>query len=725
MKKILLAFGLMCAATFAQAQYYSVTATNIGFNPGNLHLEQEQPPAFMTGNYSGYTQIMSTGASTWSASQNIPFSFEFNGTPVTSYSVAPSGVLSFSTVSNPAPSDNNIALPTSQIPDNSICAWGVNVSGGNDGVVVKTFGEAPRRQHWIIWASASFPTMGATGWTNWGIVLEESTNHIYVVDLRTYDGNGGNVSLTVGVQIDSNEAYQLGASPNVESNTTATGGSNAFPDDNTYYLFGQGSQPNAELDNISISTPYYLEVNQAATISGLIVNHGSSAVTSAQITYTAGSANVTDNLTGLNIAPGTSYEYSLPTDWTPTVSGAETIETTVDQSNGNNESITANNTFAKEVLVVPGIVPRKPLLEQFTSSTCAPCLPGNANVLSVMSSYTGEFSKVNYQMSWPGSGDPYFTLEGQDRRTFYGVNSVPSMHTDGSAGLNSQSYTSTMFEDAQDVPSFVNLVLEGSVVPMVSYEIVNGELEETERIYKVTASAEINPIIEMPSGLRTFLVVNEDLTYDNVKTNGETEFHDVMKKMLPNSSGVMLGTIAANATFTVEEDYTFAEEYRLPNDAGDPINHSIEHSVEEWNDLRLVAWVQDPNTGEVWQSENLKLEVAEEESNVTTDTVDGVVIITVDGVDYESVGGKLYPQGTEDVFASNVSVFPNPANNVLNISGASSNAVVTMFDMTGRMVMNQPLNNNGINVGELPAGIYNMVVIDNDKQANKRVSIVH
>jgi hypothetical protein len=40
----------------------------------------------------------------------------------------------------------------------------------------------------------------------------------------------------------------------------------------------------------------------------------------------------------------------------------------------------------------------------------------------------------------------------------------------------------------------------------------------------------------------------------------------------------------------------------LPNNAGDPINHAIEHSVENFDNLFVVWWIQNMKTKEVTQA---------------------------------------------------------------------------------------------------------------------------
>tara|TARA_R110002096_G_scaffold426165_3_gene635559 strand:- start:29146 stop:29658 length:513 start_codon:yes stop_codon:yes gene_type:complete len=145
----------------ANAQYYVNTYNPAGQNPGDLNNDPEQPLAFLNGNSLGYTAVLTatTNNLRWSGNQTIPFTFNFNGNPVTQYKVSSSGVLTFTTSAVAVPSyGNNTALPSASIPDNSICIWGLQQSGANDEIGSKTFGTAPNRQHWIDFLSYSSPS---------------------------------------------------------------------------------------------------------------------------------------------------------------------------------------------------------------------------------------------------------------------------------------------------------------------------------------------------------------------------------------------------------------------------------------------------------------------------------------------------------------------------------------------------------------------------------------
>ncbi len=188
-------------------------------------------------------------------------------------------------------------------------------------------------------------------------------------------------------------------------------------------------------------------------------------------------------------------------------------------------------------------------------------------------------------MSWPGTGDPYYTAEGNTRRNFYAINSVPRLEVDGQWDGNSNSYTAALRDAAYNVPSFMEITSD--------YEVECNTVN-----LDVTVKA-----LQSFSGTNVLHVaIFEHLTYNNVKSNGETEFLNVMKKMLPDAGGTNLGAINNGDSLTFSFTHTFPGNYRLPANANSPINNSTEHSVEEFFDLGIVAWVQNTGTRDVHQS---------------------------------------------------------------------------------------------------------------------------
>lgn len=74
-------------------------------------------------------------------------------------------------------------------------------------------------------------------------------------------------------------------------------------------------------------------------------------------------------------------------------------------------------------------------------------------------------------------------------------------------------------------------------------------------------------------------------------------------------------------------------------------------------------------------------------------------------------------------------IFPNPANNLLNVqlqSSETSNSTATIFDNTGRLVLSQPLStqNERIDISHIPAGIYFVKIQSKNTQQVERLVIV-
>ena len=316
MKKLLLTATLSCAVVLGFSQYYYVSSINAGTNPGGLNNDPEESLAYQTGQGTGWAEVLNTQpGAVWSTAKTIPFTFNFNGTNYTQFKASSTGVLTFTSSPGAAPSSVNAALPSALVPDNSICAWGLDISGAggnaNDAVMSKTFGSAPNRQFWVTWASATDPTQTGNQYLYWSIVFEETSNKIYLVDQRTYVG-ANNVSMTLGVQINAGTAFQVSGSPNVTSYTTGTAGSANTPSDNTYYTFIQGAQPANDAAMTAV-TPMgmdaFVQAGSTIYIGGTILNLGSAPITSVDLKYSNGAGTFTDSRSGLNIGSGSTYNF--------------------------------------------------------------------------------------------------------------------------------------------------------------------------------------------------------------------------------------------------------------------------------------------------------------------------------------------------------------------------------------------------------------------------------
>lgn len=667
MKKIYISLflGVFSLGLFGQG-YYQIPSVNAGMNPGNLNNDPEQPEGFLTANSTGYSSVLaSSTADAWSTVQTIPFSFNFNGAAETQYHVSSSGVVTFgATTPTTTPGFTPSLLPAATIPPKSICAWGVNLTGANDAVVSKTFGTAPNRQHWIIWASASSTALGA-GWTYWGIVMEEGTDNIYIVDMRSYSQGGGNVAIAAGIQVDGSTAYTVAGSPALTSQNTATGGSQSDALDNSYYQFVYVTQPQYDMTATGTSVPQYYDINNAPfTLDVDLRNLGTAAVSSFDLNYSInGGAAVTAPVTG-SLATFASGNFNHPTAWTPSASGSYTIELWASNINGNADENMTNDRISTSVTVVDTAATRQTLMEVFTSSTCPPCAPGNVNMDQNVVPNISNYTIVKYQQDFPGTGDPYVTPTAVNRRGYYGINSIPRMEIDGQWDENAASLTTGVFNGFQAVPAFMHMTFNASSIST----------------NQVSVDFDINVLADYPAG--TYVVqtaIVEKKTTGNVATNGETEFFYVMMDMLPDENGEVITGLTKDNTINITRSADLSGTF-----------------IEDLWDLKVVVWVENTQTKEVMNSA----------------WADVIQLVSVDENELPTA-----------------SIFPNPANDVLTIQLEDEQDVsVKIVDLSGKTVFAKDFgltSTEKVATSNFAPGVYMVQVIADGHMSSERVVISH
>jgi hypothetical protein len=447
------------------------------------------------------------------------------------------------------------------------------------------------------------------------------------------------------------------------------------------------STPSAlDMKGVDMTTPSTIILaNGPVTVSGKLQNMGTTTVTSMDVNYSVdGGATVTESLSGLSLATGDYYDFNHGTTWSPTAAGVYDIAVWATNINGASDMNTANDMVSGQVTVYDNATIKRPMLESFTSSTCGPCVAGNVNVASVLTAYSDDqYSLLKYQMSWPGSGDPYYTLEGGDRRTYYNVNAVPDFILDGNVWQgNSSSLLNSQVDAVLANPAFAEIS---------SYFTVTGQT--------VDITVSINPIGDFANSLTLYTAIYEIKTYNNVGSNGETEFGNVMKKMVPGSMGFALPTLQTGVTVVENFSHTFQGSYTLPPDANSPIDHTTQHSIEDFNNLGVVTWIQDDATKEVIQS--------------TVSTISGTSV--------------------EELSTTKLMLFPNPAENTATVAFEGlegSDIKIDLYNLLGELVFtgNHTSGSNfdyyNIDVTTLNNGIYNLVLTVGESMTTKKLQIL-
>ena len=237
--------------------------------------------------------------------------------------------------------------------------------------------------------------------------------------------------------------------------------------------------------------------------------------------------------------------------------------------------------------------PRRLLHEAFSGSNCGPCLEADAKLQAVLDQRPDQYTLIHYQVG----SDPYMSHESVARRFFYlpeGAQTygIPYLHVDGVNGMhpnevnNDQGYLVENFDQFLQQPCHLRLE---------SRHTVSGQT--------VDIQVGLEAGGDYPSqNLALHVAISEGVTVNNVGTNGQTEFHHVMKKMLPNADGRSLPPLVTGDRMGRTYSYTFQGDYNPETSRQNMVNHATEHTVEDFDDLEVLVWVQDMETKQVHQS---------------------------------------------------------------------------------------------------------------------------
>ncbi len=263
-----------------------------------------------------------------------------------------------------------------------------------------------------------------------------------------------------------------------------------------------------------------------------------------------------------------------------------------------------------------GQTQRLVLLEEFTSTTCGPCVTANTKIHGWLISNPTVFTAIFYHMSWPPPGnDPMYLanpVENNARRGYYSVNSVPHSVVEGNVYNGSgNSLQWSVINNRSSVPSPFEISLQHTI---------SAAQDEISLTMVATATEAVS------GNMVAHNVVIEKLVQFSSPpgTNGETSFDHVMKKMLPSHIGTSFSDFETGDYLIIETSWPFE-----PN------------QVYEIDELAAVGFVQNKTTKEVHQAANSSTDMVTlpydrdlqvlDVSNVSVTNCSGVVtpIVTI------------------------------------------------------------------------------------------------
>ncbi len=672
------------------SQYYYIPWINAGHNPGNLNNDAEQPAT------AGWTAICNPSATPiWSSVATIPWSFNFNGTGYTQFKVSTSGVLTFTTAAATVPSSTSATIPNANIPNNSVCVWGLSGFGANDSIKTKVFGTSPNRQEWIQFVSYDCPN--STGWTYWSIVLEETTNKIYIVDHRSYNAP---LALTLGIQINSTTAIQVAGSPTIGSNATTT--ADPSPIDNTYYEFIYGTQPanDAALTAIAPtagSSASYAVVPGSISITGTIKNLGTASISSIFVKYNDGSGPVSYTFT-TPIASLASGNFTCATPYAPTA-GPHNLKVYVQLAGDANQT---NDTLTTVLTGATFMPVHKVTVEEETGTWCGWCVRGLVMMDSLKAAYPNTTELVAVH-----NADP-MTVTAYDAgaTSFPGFTGFPSIEVD---------------RKSLDDPSYIFDEYTAHIGDFAVADItVAASLNWTTRVATINAGAHFAvPVSPTTGAYNLALVMTEDGVHSTASTSwdqhnyysstnqniylpsgGSGYFFQSLTDPVPaaqmwypdvaraiqgtytGTAGSLPATIAAGST----QNYTFS--YTVP-------------ATYNYFNMKAIVLLINTTTGQILNA------------NHATLTHTGITEVN------SSINSlNIYPNPFNA--STNIAFELNKAENVKVVVTNLMGAVV--FSSNGEM-MSEGAHNIVFNGGDLSSGLYFVTLKTGDNSITQKISI--
>lgn len=384
-------------------------------------------------------------------------------------------------------------------------------------------------------------TDGGTTWNQgWSQTYSQDGSYLVTSEISTPDVGSANFQFCI---------YYSGNSYNID---------NWFFDDIVVFTL-----ENLDLAIAGSSLPGIMPAGDL-TVSMGVMNYGTTEVTSVEASYEVSGMEPVNQTFNVNIASLATQTLTFDVPAALNIPGAYEVTMNIVKVNGQDDDVSDNNTLVKSVSVPINNVQRIPMIEHFSSSTCPPCVGVNNQMATFCNNNPGRFTYTKYQMNWPGSGDPYYTQEGGVRRDYYGVSGVPDIYLDG-VGTNNAAVNQNTFNQHAEEPGYFDV--RGSFT-------VDGN--------NIHIFADVMPYVDIEA--RVYVAINEKVTYGNVGTNGETEFHHVFMKMMPDGEGSTLA-------------FTSGEMQRLEFTQDMSGTH-----VEEMSDLEVSIWVQNYGSKYVYNS---------------------------------------------------------------------------------------------------------------------------
>ena len=488
----------------------------------------------------------------------------------------------------------------------------------------------------------------------------------------------------------------------------------------------------------SIDTPTFIAAGKN-DITFTVQNNGLDNITSFEATYKINDVEVSETFTS-DFAQFERQQFTF-NEKAYLIPGDYNVEIEINSVNDTQDQNLTNNISNKDLTVALGGVRRIAMIEHFSSSTCASCMPLNLVMKELTDNNPGKFTYTKYVMNFPAQGDDYYTAEAGVRKNYYNVSGVPTMVLNG----RDHTYLAVTQEEIDENYNSIAFVdIRGAFK-------LDGN--------NININIDVMPYTDL-NNKRLFVTVNEKTTVENVEVvNGSnSEFHHIMMKMITGSQGETI-----NLTEGTQQHFEYSYDMSTT-------------FVEEINDLEVAVWIQDYETKEVYNSrflyeytehpypvENLTLnninndieatweapsngnptgynvfvngDLTLENTSATSYTVENaegycsVEVVALYENDKESVG-VIATQGLSvtDDKEMNITIYPNPAKDYVKVSTDNGQqTTVRIYNVMGMLVgmrlATSATNEIEINVSDYNPGIYFFNIQTENGSVTKKIIV--
>lgn len=223
-----------------------------------------------------------------------------------------------------------------------------------------------------------------------------------------------------------------------------------------------------------------------------------------------------------------------------------------------------------------GQTARRVLIEEATNASCGPCGQQNPAFDALLNQNSEHIAVVKYHASWPGY-DPMYnhnTADNSARISYYSINSVPRGVMDGTYNNMPSTFSQALINQYVSVPS---------PFEMEMFHYLSDDQDSVYVFLRIKAAQDIDD-----EGLKVHVAVVEKHIHFNTApgNNGETDFYDVLKKLLPTRYGTTVPSAWQSGDYVI-----LSSSWELAN-------------VYNIAELGVVGFVQDTDTKQVRQSAN-------------------------------------------------------------------------------------------------------------------------